>query len=347
VGKARKRRDSSSGCVLSRGSRTTRVDSRCVTVPQVRGARAIGRDPLFGGPNSCDPAGRIGLPDEISSDARDAQFHPSGSHRIRRSGSPCTSLQCLARAPFGSPRVAGRRRAARPPSSPASCFCPGHAFTVTPLVTRARTRRSPLVRFGSPATFAGRAVLVRGCQPRTIPFRRSSPTGHAPTSSQPVRAVALAVFLLAPSRRSFPSRFVLTGTSSASPRGSFVHGFFDYICACAVTDPPPGIFAAWPSCATLVPWRRRSATFLGFDSGSWPFAALLRSAGVSTLSSVTRPRAVEPRATRDYFDVRHRRRGPVLAMGFPSPRRARAGHAPASGFLPRRTAVPLNWCGPA
>jgi hypothetical protein len=55
-----------------------------------------------------------------------------------------------------------------------------------------------------------------------------------------------------------------------------------YDSSCAVTDPPPGIFAAWPSChsRTLADARQRS---WGSTRGR-PFAALLRPAGVKPLS---------------------------------------------------------------
>jgi hypothetical protein len=187
-----------------------------------------------------------------------------------------------------------------------------HAFMVTPLMTRARTRRSPLVRFVSPAAFTGRAVLVRGCQPLDHPV---SAFGHDrplhPQCRKPVRALALAVFLSAVAPE-LPIPIRTIGTSSASPRGSFVHGFFDYVLCVRRNRPAAGHFRGLAE-LPLKNLGRRSATFMGFDSGS-ALRSFTPSGGCEASFEVTRPRAVEPRAARDYCDVRHRCRGPVAAI---------------------------------
>jgi hypothetical protein len=61
-----------------------------------------------------------------------------------------------------------------------------------------------------------------------------------------------------------------------------------------------------------VVWRRCSATLLGF----YPDCPSQRSSNqrVFSTSVATLPRAVEPRASRDVFSVRHRCRGPVLVL---------------------------------
>jgi hypothetical protein len=63
---------------------------------------------------------------------------------------------------------------------------------------------------------------------------------------------------------------------------------------------------------------------------------------VLTCSQATLPHAVEPRAARNVFDVRHRCPEPADLVSGPGP-----SCAPASGLSPRRPAVPTNWCSPA
>jgi hypothetical protein len=168
------------------------------------------------------------------------------------------------------------------------------------------------VRFVSPAAFTGRAVLVRGCQPLDHPV---SAFGHDrplhPQCRKPVRALALAVFLSAVAPE-LPIPIRTTGTSSASPRGSFVHGFFDYVLCVRRNRPAAGHFRGLAE-LPLKNLGRRSATFMGFDSGS-ALRSFTPSGGCEIAFATARPRAVEPRAARDYCDVRHRCRGPVAAI---------------------------------
>jgi len=127
----------------------------------------------------------------------------------------------------------------------------------------------------------------------------------------------------------------------ASPRGPFVHGFFKYCASCSVTDPPPGVVAAWPNLMSSIT-ARRSGNVHGVRSMLTALRSLHPAWRVLTCSQATLPHAVEPRAARDVFDVRHR---------CPEPADKFRGHgpscAPASGLLPRRPAVPTNWCSPA
>jgi hypothetical protein len=135
--------------------------------------------------------------------------------------------------------------------------------------------------------------------------------------SQLVRALALAVFLSAVAPE-LPIPIRTIGTSSASPRGSFVHGFFDYVLCVRRNRPAAGHFRGLAELRhSCEPWRRGPATLMGFDSGS-ALRSFAPSGGCEISFELTRPRAVEPRASRDVFDVRHRCRGPVAAMGFPS-----------------------------
>ena len=127
----------------------------------------------------------------------------------------------------------------------------------------------------------------------------------------------------------------------ASPRGPFVHGFFKYCASCSVTDPPPGVVAAWPNLMPSIT-ARRSGNVHGVRSMLTALRSLHPAWRVLTCSQATLPRAVEPRAARDVFDVRHRCPEPADLVSGPGP-----SCAPASGLSPRRPAVPTNWCSPA
>jgi len=128
-------------------------------------------------------------------------------------------------------------------------------------------------------------------------------------------------FSFAPSRQSFPfrtriSRFfwIHRNVSGVAPRVIRARFLLDRV-ACSVTDPPPGIVAAWPTHRRRSPFNvlwRCSATLMGF------LLTALRSfhpaVRVFSTSVATLPRAVEPRATRDVFGVRHRCRGPAAVL---------------------------------
>lgn len=144
---------------------------------------------------------------------------PSSWCVVARRSWPPSPRPARARAPFGSPDDGA-------PSGRVATFAAG-LLVVSPLAIRVapdRTRRSPLVRFCFPAAYAGRAVLVRGRQPP------DHPASAFPLDRRQLPVVA--GFVRAPavftSRRRaelpIPGRFAIRDVS-ASPRGSFVHGF--------------------------------------------------------------------------------------------------------------------------
>jgi hypothetical protein len=144
-----------------------------------------------------------------------------------------------ARSPLGSPNDGA-------PSGRVATFAAGLLLSRRCVVrlTPDRTRRSPLLRFFFPVQRIPAALCSSGnASLRTIPLRRLA----SPASFHPDRAgVASSLRFLSPSRRSFPSRIVLvSGTSWRRPAGHSCT-VSSVLSTCSVTDPPPGVVAAWP-----------------------------------------------------------------------------------------------------
>jgi hypothetical protein len=218
-----------------------------------RGARALGR-----GLSSLGPIlGRrrfIGLPAAYRVFARDALLFPYLGFASRCVG---PDRRRLASVPG--------QRALRVPAIGAP---PGELATVADGLLSSRaapvafatapqdSRRSPLLRFVSPSAYASRAVLVRDCRPPDYPaatltrFHRQLHPQSWPMCVSSLR------FSFAPSRQSFPFRddgLVRRNVSGVAPRVirarvlPILSGR-----ACSVTDPPPGIVAAWPTSSSDV-----------------------------------------------------------------------------------------------
>jgi hypothetical protein len=145
---------------------------------------------------------------------------------------------------------------------------------------------------------------------RTIPFRRWGFTGHS-THCVRTGPPAPLRFLFAPSRRSLPSQAFRPGRLRRRPAGHSCTGS-SIRCIVRRNRPAAGHFRGLAE-LPLKNLGRRSATFMGFDSGS-ALRSFTPFGGCEIAFAITRPRAVEPRAARDYCDVRHRCRGPVAAI---------------------------------
>lgn len=190
----------------------------------------------------------------------------------------------------------------------------------------------PLQRIPAALCSSGAAGL------RTILLRRFA----RPASFHPDRAgFTSPLQFLSPSRSSFPSRIVRSpGRLGVAPRAIRARVLL-YCLTCSVTDPPPGVVAAWPNLMPSIT-TRRSGNVHGVRSVLAALRSLHPAWRVLACSQATLPRAVEPRAARDVFDVRHRCPEPADLVSGPGP-----SCAPASGLSPRRPAVPTNWCSPA
>jgi hypothetical protein len=163
---------------------------------------------------------------------------------------------------------------------------------------------------------SSRAVLVRKCQLPDYPaptFRSSGFSSPRSCRRRVVPAVFFAVALKLPVPELSVHRDVL-----ASPRGSFVRGFFEYCASRSVTDPPPGVVAAWPNLMPSIT-ARRSGNVHGVRSVLAALRSFHPAKRVLTCSQATLPRAVEPRAARDVFDVRHRCPEPTDKFSGPGP----------------------------
>jgi hypothetical protein len=169
----------------------------------------------------------IGLPATFRVFARDALFPSSVRVALRWSGPPTPRFSAGPRLPSGPRdwgavgRIGHRRR--RPPVVPSSAC-------------RIRDRAS------GPAEVASLEVCfpVSVCEPRCAgpglpppdyPASTLTPVSPATAPTTWPVCVSSLRFSFAPSRQSFPFRDAFrvwfAGTSLASPRGSFVHGFFD------------------------------------------------------------------------------------------------------------------------
>lgn len=139
---------------------------------------------------------------------------------------------------------------------------------------------------------------------------------------------------------SHPGSFESPGRLGVAPRAIRARVLL-YCLTCSVTDPPPGVVAAWPNLMPSIT-ARRSGNVHGVRSVLTALRSFHPAWRVLACSQATLPRAVEPRTARDVFDVRHRCPEPADKFHGPGP-----SCAPASGLSPRRPAVPTNWCSPA
>lgn len=173
-----------------------------------------------------------------------------------------------------------------------------------------------------------------------VSFGRLQFTQIVPASRRPCG------FFRRRAQASHPGAFCSPGRLGVAPRVIRAR-FFDYCASRSVTDPPPGVVAAWPNLMPSIT-ARRSGNVHGVRSVLAALRSLHPAWRVLACSQATLPRAVEPRAARDVFDVRHRCPEPADPMLFTHPS-AGLGRvsAPASGLSPRRPAVPTNWCSPA
>jgi hypothetical protein len=168
----------------------------------------------------------------------------------------------------------------------------------------------PLQRIPAALCSSGNASL------RTILLQRFAPPASFSPRSCRLHA-ALAVFIAVALKLPIPDHLSLRDVL-ASPRGSFVHGFFKYCPSCSVTDPPPGFVAAWPNLMPSIT-ARRSGNVHGIRSVLAALRSLHPAWRVLACSQATLPRAVEPRAARDVFDVRHRCPEPADKFCWPGP----------------------------
>jgi hypothetical protein len=155
------------------------------------------------------------------------------------------------------------------------------------------------------------ALPASGLSRSDVPLDRLHFTQIVPASRRPCG------FCRRRAQASHPGSFVHRDVL-ASPRGPFVHGFFKYCASCSVTDPPPGVVAAWPNLLPSIT-ARRSGNVHGVRSvlaalRSFDPATTFQFRRVLTCSQATIPHAVEPRAARDVFDVRHRCPEPANPM---------------------------------
>jgi hypothetical protein len=183
-----KRKDSLSVCVLFRGSRTTPGDAialpRRASLALLRLAAIHCPGPKFLGPRRAYWLAR-----------RDPRWRSRRSFPVLRSHRFAPVRIARPRFSAGPARLSGPLVGA--PSGGKATFAAGLLFLSRSRLrrdttaARARTRRSPLVRFVSPATHAGRAVLVRGCRPPDHPVsalglcRPQHPLRYAPVRPRP------------------------------------------------------------------------------------------------------------------------------------------------------------------